>query len=159
MRESGNKTPVLMLTARAEIEDRVAGLEAGADDYLPKPFESAELISCLRAITRRGSQAPVINLTAGDIALEQKSGKLRNTENGQEVKLGAKEYQLMELFLRNSSQILPKETIQERVWGLESDAEYNNLEVYVSFLRKKLGFIGSRMKIKATRGLGYALEE
>ena len=159
LRKEKVSTPVLMLTARSALEDRLTGLDSGADYYLPKPFESAELISCLRAITRRGSQAPVINLTAGDIALEQKSGKLRNTENGQEVKLGAKEYQLMELFLRNSSQILPKETIQERVWGLESDAEYNNLEVYVSFLRKKLGFIGSRMKIKATRGLGYALEE
>ena len=159
LRKEKVSTPVLMLTARSALEDRLTGLDSGADYYLPKPFESAELISCLRAITRRGSQAPVINLTAGDIALEQKSGNLRNTENGQEVKLGAKEYQLMELFLRNSSQILPKETIQERVWGLESDAEYNNLEVYVSFLRKKLGFIGSRMKIKATRGLGYALEE
>ena len=159
LRKEKVSTPVLMLTARSALEDRLTGLDSGADYYLPKPFESAELISCLRAITRRGSQAPVINLTAGDIALEQKSGKLRNTENGQEVKLGAKEYQLMELFLRNSSQILPKETIQERVWGLESDAEYNNLEVYVSFLRKKLGFIGSRMKIKVTRGLGYALEE
>ena len=101
----------------------------------------------------------MMSLHYGDITLEQKDGKLKNTENAQEVKLGAKEYQLMELFLRNPAQILVKETIQERVWGLESDAEYNNLEVYVSFLRKKLSFIGSRMKIKATRGVGYALEE
>ena len=101
----------------------------------------------------------MMSLHYGDITLEQKDGKLRNTESGRDIKLGAKEYQLMELFLRNPAQILPKETIQERVWGLESDAEYNNLEVYVSFLRKKLGHIASRMKIRATRGIGYSLEE
>jgi len=100
-----------------------------------------------------------MSLSYGDICLEQKDAKLRNTESGAEIKLGAKEYQLMELFLRNPAQILTKETMQDKVWGLESDAEYNNLEVYVSFLRKKLSFIGSRMKIRATRGLGYSLEE
>ena len=100
-----------------------------------------------------------MSLSFGDLALESKDASLKNTENGQDVRLGAKEYQLMELFLRNPGQILSKETMQERVWGLESEAEYNNLEVYVSFLRKKLGFIGSRVKIRATRGLGYSLEE
>ena len=159
LRKEKISTPVLMLTARSALEDRLTGLDSGADYYLPKPFESAELISCLRAITRRGNSEPMMSLSAGDITLEQKNGKLRNTENGQDIKLGAKEYQLMELFLRNPFRILPKEMIQERVWGLESDAEYNNLEVYVSFLRKKLGHIGSRMKIKATRGMGYSLEE
>ena len=159
LRKEKIATPVLMLTARAALEDRLTGLDSGADYYLPKPFESAELISCLHAITRRGDRTPIMSLSCGDLLLGQKDGKLKNTETGQDVKLGAKEFQLMELFLRNPGQILAKETLHERVWGLESDAEYNNLEVYVSFLRKKLGFIGSRMKIKATRGMGYALEE
>ena len=159
MRKAKISTPVLMLTARTALEDRLTGLDSGADYYLPKPFESAELVSCLRAITRRGNSAPVMSLGFGDIVLDQKDARLRNTENGQNIRLGAKEYQLMELFLRNPAQILPKETILDKIWGLESDAEYNNLEVYVSFLRKKLGFIGSRLKLKATRGLGYALEE
>ena len=159
LRKEKIATPVLMLTARAALEDRLTGLDIGADYYLPKPFESAELISCLHAITRRGDRTPIMSLSCGDLLLGQKDGKLKNTETGQDVKLGAKEFQLMELFLRNPGQILAKETLHERVWGLESDAEYNNLEVYASFLRKKLGFIGSRLKLKATRGLGYSLEE
>ena len=159
LRKEKIATPVLMLTARAALEDRLTGLDSGADYYLPKPFGSAELISCLHAITRRGDRTPMMSLSCGDLLLGQKDGKLKNTENGQDVKLGAKEYQLMELFLRNPGRILSKEAMHERVWGLESDAEYNNLEVYVSFLRKKLAFISSRMKIKATRGMGYSLEE
>ena len=159
LRKAKVSVPVLMLTARTALEDRLTGLDSGADYYLPKPFESAELISCLHAITRRGARAPIVSLCFADLALDPKDGKLKNTEKSLEIKLGAKEYQMMELFLRNPAQILTKETIQERVWGLESDAEYNNLEVYVSFLRKKLGFLGSRVKIKATRGVGYSLEE
>ena len=152
------RTPVLMLTARGDLQDRIRGLESGADYYLPKPFQMQELIACLRAITRRGDGAPLMALAYGGISLSERDAKLQNDATGQSVKLGAKEYQLMELFLRNPAQILPKEMLIERVWGYESDAEYNNLEVYVSFLRKKLSFIGAKLKIKASRGLGYSLE-
>jgi len=159
LRREKVSTPVMMLTARTQLEDRLTGLDSGADYYLGKPFESAELISCLRAITRRGNSEPVMELSCGNIRLDPKDGKLKNRESGAAVKLGAKEYQLMELFLRNAGQILTKETLQERVWGLESDAEYNNLEVYVSFLRKKLSFLGADIGIKVTRSVGYSLEE
>lgn len=159
LRREGVHTPVLMLTARGDLEDRVRGLDYGADYYLPKPFEKEELIACLRAITRRKDETVIRKLAFGDIELSEKDGKLLCVRSGQSVKLGAKEYQLLELFLRNAGQILPKETLIERVWGLENEAEYNNLEVYVSFLRKKLTFVDSKVKIHVARGLGYSLEE
>ena len=151
-------TPVLMLTARGEVDDRVQGLTLGADYYLPKPFDREELFACLRAITRRGGEVLRTTLSFADLALRESDGHLSCTATGQSVKLGSKEYQLMELLLRNPNQILPKELMLERVWGLESEAEYNALEVYVSFLRKKLTFIGSKTRIRATRGVGYSLE-
>lgn len=159
LREGGDRTPVCMLTARSGLEDRVRGLEAGADYYLPKPFQMAELAACLKAITRRKEEAPVMSLTFGDVQLNQQGAKLIHVPGGQEVKLGAKEYQLIELLLRNSSQTLSKDTIFDRVWGYDSEADTSIVEVYISFLRKKLGFIGSDIKIKAVRGIGYMLEE
>ena len=159
MREQGVRTPVCMLTARSGLEDRVKGLETGADYYLPKPFQMAELIACLRAITRRKEEKPVMVLSFGDVELNAQEAKLLCTATGQSVKLGAKEYQLMELLLRNPRRILPRETLFDRVWGYDSEAEYGNLEVYLSFLRKKLTFVGSKVKIRATRGIGYSLEE
>ena len=159
LRKEGMKTPVCMLTARGGLEDRVRGLESGADYYLPKPFQMAELIACLRAITRRKEDAPVMELAFGDVSLNQQEAKLSCKSTGQSVKLGVKEYQIMEMLLRNPRQILPKETIFDRVWGYDSEADPSNLEVYMSFVRKKLAFIGSRIKIKAARGIGYSLEE
>ena len=159
VRAEGVKTPVMMLTARGDLQDRVRGLQGGADYYLPKPFQMEELIACLRAITRRGDGAPVMVLSYGGVSLSEKDARLSCDATGQSVKLGAKEYQLMELFLRNPGQILPRETITDRIWGLESEAEYNNLEVYVSFLRKKLAFLGAKTAIRTTRGLGYSLEK
>ncbi|MBR6184725.1 MAG: response regulator transcription factor [Clostridia bacterium] len=159
LRGEGIKTPVCMLTARSGLEDRVRGLEIGADYYLPKPFQMAELIACLRAITRRKEDTPVMELSFGDVSLRQQDAKLVSKTTGQSVKLGAKEYQILEMFLRNPRQILPKETIFDRVWGYESDADYSNVEVYLSFVRKKLAFVGSKLKIRASRGIGYSLEE
>ena len=159
LREEGVKTPVCMLTARSGLEDRVRGLEGGADYYLPKPFQMAELTACLRAITRRREEKPVMELSFGDIALNQQEARLVSRETGQSVKLGVKEYQILEMLLRNPRQILPKDTIFERVWGYETDADVSSLEVYLSFLRKKLSFVGSRVKIKASRGIGYSLED
>jgi len=159
LRESGVTTPVMMLTARGELEDRLRGLDGGADYYLPKPFQMAELLACLRTITRRRDTVPMEELIFSDAELLGREGKLLCRETGQSVKLGIKELQLLELLFRNPGQILSKETLIERVWGFESDAEYNNLEVYFSFIRKKLTFVGSRIKIKAARGLGYSLED
>ena len=159
IRREGIKTPVCMLTARSSLDDRVRGLEGGADYYLPKPFQMAELTACLRAITRRREEKPVMELSFGDITLNQQEARLISKTTGQSVKLGAKEYQILEMLLRNPRQILPKDVLFERVWGYETEADTSNLEVYLSFLRKKLSFVGSRVKIKASRGIGYALED
>ena len=159
IRASGSAVPVMMLTARGGLEDRVHGLEAGADYYLPKPFQMAELLACLHVITRRKTDAPQMELAFGDISLDQQTGSLRCSSTGKEIKLGAKEYQLLEVFLRNPRQIMGKDLLTDRVWGYDSEADISAVEVYLSFLRKKLTFIGSAVKIKATRGIGYALEE
>ena len=159
LRQQGVSTPVLMLTARGGVQDRVQGLNLGADYYLPKPFERSELVACLNAITRRKDQPPVRELALGDVRLNPEDAMLSCTDNVKSVRLAAKEYQLMELFLRNPHQLLPKETILERVWGFDNEAEYNNLSVYLTFLRRKLAFVGAHVEIRASRGLGYMLEE
>lgn len=159
LREQKNSIPVLMLTARGGLEDRLTGLQSGADYYLPKPFDFRELLACLNAITRRGADTKICQLSFGDLVLDPNSGVLTCTQTGQRVKLGTKEYQLMELFLRNPKQLLPRENIIERVWGFEGEAEYNNLSVYLSFLRRKMSFVGTKTEIKALRGRGYRLEE
>ncbi|MBQ9534937.1 MAG: response regulator transcription factor [Clostridia bacterium] len=151
-------TPVLMLTARAELDSRVEGLDAGADYYLTKPFEMRELLACLRAITRRPEDTADAELQAGDLVLRTHQGGIYCAATGKFVKMSVKELHLLELLMKNQGRILEKEQLFERVWGLESDSEYNNIEVYISFLRKKLNFVGSAVRIKATRGIGYSLE-
>lgn len=159
LRAGGIAAPVLMLTARSGLEDRVRGLNTGADYYLPKPFERSELIACLNAITRRKDVPPVHSLSFGNAALNREQAALTCGETGKTVKLSAKEFQLLEFFMRNPGQVVPKETLLERVWGFENEAEYNNLSVYLTFLRRKIAFVGANIEIRASRGLGYSLEE
>lgn len=148
-------TPILMLTAKSELEDRVEGLNAGADYYLTKPFDSRELLACINALLRRqGGQ--VDELVCGNTALDLASGMLVCGEN--RVRLSAKEFDVMRYLLQNQGQNLSKEIILARVWGFESNAVENHVEVYVGFLRKKLASIGSNIRIKAIRRLGYHLE-
>ena len=147
--------PILMLTARSALEDRVQGLNAGADYYLTKPFDSRELLACINALLRRqGSQ--VDELTLGNTALDLATGMLVRGEKS--VRLSAKEFDVMRALLQAGSANLSKEGILARVWGYDSNATENHVEVYVGFLRKKLASIGSDIKITAIRRLGYHLE-
>lgn len=155
LREKRCGTPVLMLTARSGLEDRVEGLNAGADYYLSKPFDSRELLACVNALLRRqGGQ--VDELSLGNTALELGSCTLVCGERG--VRLSAREFDVMRFLLQARDRISPKEAILEKVWGYDSNAVENHVEVYVGFLRKKLASIGSNVKIEAVRRLGYRLE-
>lgn len=159
LRREGISTPILMLTARGELEDKVQGLDSGADDYLTKPFLTEELLARLRALVRRGSGLnDDTQLSGGDIALDEATLTLRNIYTGESVRLGDKEFRILEYFLRNRGRILTRDQLAQRVWGYDSDAEYNKIEVYLTFTRKKLAFIGSASKIKAVRGVGYELQ-
>ncbi len=149
-------TPVLLLTAKDQIADKVKGLDTGADDYLTKPFSSEELLARIRALTRRKGEIADDCLKFADLTLNTKTCQLCGSSNM--ISLGLKEYQLMELLLINKAQILTKETIIEKIWGFDGDADYNNVEVYISFLRKKLTYIGTAVQIKTIRGIGYRLE-
>ncbi len=157
LRREGNALPVLMLTARGDLSDRVTGLDAGADYYLTKPFEPKELLACLRALSRRQPQLQDPDeISFGDLTLNQGLFSLRC--GAQSVQLSRKEFDLMALLLRNQKQVITKETLLLKVWGYESDAEDNNVEVYISFLRKKLQRLGSNVTIRTIRRVGYCLE-
>ncbi|BCK84104.1 response regulator transcription factor [Dysosmobacter sp. NSJ-60] len=156
MRAAGNATPVLMLTARSEVADKVEGLDCGADYYLTKPFEPQELLACIRALTRRQPELRGADLLEyGDLKLDKSAFSLSCGERS--VRLSRKEYDMMELLMRNRDLILTKETLLLKIWGYESDAEDNNVEVYISFLRKKLEHLHSGVKIKTIRMVGYCL--
>lgn len=157
IRKNNISTPVMLLTARTEIDDKIKGLDCGADDYLTKPFNKGELLARVRALTRRKGEIPSNELTFGDIILNQSTYEL--SCGTLSVKLGAKEFRIMQMLMFAPKNIISKDEFIEKIWGYDSEAEYNSIEVYISFLRKKLGAIKSTIQIKASRGIGYYIEE
>lgn len=156
-RSRGIAVPVLFLTAKGEVEDRVAGLDAGADDYLPKPFVMRELLARVRALTRRSaSYAPTV-LSLGETRLDCHQYML--FRSSQSIRLNNKEYQVMELFMRHPRFVFSSEHLMEKIWGLDANAEIDVVWTYIGFLRKKLKQIGADIEIRTIRGAGYALEE
>ena len=156
LREKQNRTPILMLTARDEVADKVRGLDCGADDYLTKPFSPEELLARLRAVSRRQGDVVLEQLHCYDLCLNLTAYTLSRGEKS--VHLSRKEFEVARILLSNPHGIVTKEELLTKVWGAESDAGDNNVEAYVSFLRKKLFFLGSSMEIGSVRGIGYRLE-
>lgn len=156
LRQDGIKTPVMMLTAKGQKDDRILGFNQGADDYLPKPFEPDELICRVRAMLRRGGEYKPTVLSFEDITLNQETGILKC--GSREVRLSGREFQMMELFMRSPKVVFSADRIMEKIWGWDSDAEINVVWVHISNLRKKIKAIGSRVSLYANRGLGYILE-
>ena len=156
MRARGDGTPVLLLTAKSEIDDRVEGLDSGANDYLTKPFDMKELLARIRAMTRVLSVQPDKTISFGKVTLDCASYVLSGP--GGSTKLAGKEFQMMEMLMRNPRKLVSTETFMDRIWGYDSEAELNTVWVYISTLRKKLKGIGADIEIKAQRGAGYYLE-
>lgn len=156
LRAAHVSTPILMLTARDEVSDKISGLDCGADDYMTKPFDTGELMARVRALTRRQGEVLGDVLTAGDLSLDCTSRLLSAGERS--VRLGFKEFEVLRLLMVNNGAVVTKETIISKIWGLDSEAEDNNVEVYISFLRKKLAYLNSRASISTVRKVGYFLE-
>lgn len=156
LREAGNPVPVLLLTAKSEVDDRVEGLDSGADDYLTKPFAAKELLARIRAMTRRQPVLQDTDLHCGSLSLSRAESRMRGPEG--EARLGNKEFQLLEMLMLNPGQTISTERFLEKVWGYDSEAEINVVWVNLSSLRKKLAAVGADVQIKAYRGLGYCLE-
>ena len=157
LRERGGHVPVLMLTAKSEVEDKVAGLDTGANDYLTKPFATAELLARIRAMTRTQNTQTDSRLSFGNVVLDQTTFEL--SAPGGSIRLANKEYQMIELLMRNPRQVIPTERFLEKIWGYDSDVEVNVVWVYISYLRKKLAALHANVQIRATRNTGYSLEE
>ena len=158
LRKADIKTPVIMLTAKSQIEDRVRGLDLGADDYLTKPFATEELLARLRAITRRKNNDLIKDniLEFGDVRLNIETYDLE--VNGQSIRLTAKEFDIIKYFMDRPKSVVTKDNLIAKLWGYEADVEYNNIEVYISFIRKKLSYLKSSVSIVTLRGVGYRLE-
>lgn len=158
IRKNNISIPVLMLTAKSEIEDKVCGLDNGADDYLTKPFNTKELLARIRALARRREKTLIEeNIKFADIVLDKSTHEI--LKDTQKIKLSKKEYDLIELLILNYGKVVSKESLVMKIWGYDSDIEYNSIEVYVSFLRKKLKAVGSQIYISTARGLGYTIRE
>ena len=157
LRQEKIKTPIIMLTAKSEIDDKLNGLEHGADDYITKPFSMRELMARIKAVLKRTNNIEDTDLLEfEDLSLDLKNAKLKCKDN--EIQISGKELELLEQLLLNKNQILSRESLLERIWGYDSEAEYNNVEVYITFIRRKLKLIESKVNIRAVRGIGYKLE-
>ncbi|MGN0633172.1 MAG: response regulator transcription factor [Oscillospiraceae bacterium] len=156
LRSGGINVPVLLLTAKSEVEDRVKGLDAGADDYLTKPFAMSELLARIRAMTRRSSQLSSNELSFGDITLSRATYELVGEKGS--VRLGSKEFQMLEYMMTNPNMLISTEKFMEKIWGFDSETEMSVVWVYISYLRKRLSTVGSKVVIRAARGTGYTLE-
>ena len=156
LRKDGINTPILMLTAKDLVSDKVQGLNLGADDYMTKPFETDELIARVKALSRRSGFVVMDTLSYCDITLNTTSGEL--TCNGESVKLNFKEKEIMKIFIVSPGSVISKELLLDKVWGWNSDAIDNNVEAYISFIRKKLKFLSSKVSIKNYQKFGYKLE-
>jgi DNA-binding response OmpR family regulator len=156
LRKNQIRTPVLMLTAKAELEDRIAGLDAGADDYLPKPFAAGELIARVRALLRRSDQYTDSQLQIGNLVLDQSRYEI--SACGQTVRLTNKEYQLLELFARHPGVVFSSDHLMEKIWGWDSESDTGVVWTHIGFIRKKLRTLQTDVEIRTIRGAGYALE-
>lgn len=156
IRKKGIETPILMLTARDEVKSKVKGLDYGADDYMTKPFDVEELLARIRAITRRKGQVILDELKFEDLVLDLNNYSI--STHFKSINLTAKEFEIIKLLMSNANIVVTKDDLISKIWGYDSDAEDNNVEVYISFIRKKLKFIKSKVEITTLRKLGYKLE-
>lgn len=159
IRQEKIDTYVIILSAKSELDDKIKGFDIGADDYVTKPFYMKELCAKLKAFSRRYEDSDNNTLSFEDLKLDLKSCELSNVKNNQSIILSGKEFTLLEFLLRNKNQVINKEQITQRIWGYDNDAQYNNVEVYISFIRKKIKFLDLNINIKSIRGLGYKMEE
>ena len=157
LRSRGSKIPVLILTAKSEVDDKVLGLDSGANDYLPKPFHSRELLARIRAMTRAQSSQTSSVLQMGNITLDQRTYELSSPTGS--FRLANREFQILELLMQNPGNLISAERLMEKIWGYDSETEISVVWVYISYLRKKLSALGANIQIRATRNVGYCLEE